>query len=240
MYPIWTVRGDVRLTLIRMVARTVALARRNGGVRRARISTAVALAAGLLATVGIGAGLLVGDWDSARSRQAMGYLCRSSGLVLLVLFTATVVCGLLVAGRAGSARWPRFVVQSVHRNLTVVSLLLLSVHIVAPAVGGYLGIKLIYAVVPFAAGPVRVWTRVAATATDMTLLIAVTSAARVAAGYRFWRTVHATAYLAWALAMVHALGIGSDRTATVGCAAACALVVVAVTWYRLVARRRYS
>jgi sulfoxide reductase heme-binding subunit YedZ len=174
---------------------------------------------------------------SLTDEDTLQYLCRSSGLVLLVLLSATMVLGLLTAGRVSSPRWPRFVVQAVHRNVSLCSVVLLFVHILAPVVGGYLGLKLAYAFVPFVPEHVQVWTRFAATATDLILLITIVSIARIQAGYRFWRAVHVTSYLAWLLAVVHATGIGSDRTPVLWCDAICAGAVALAAGYRLRGRR---
>ena len=45
------------------------------------------------------------------------YLNRGTGVVLLVLFTATVVLGVLATGRSTTPLWPRFVTQGLHRSL---------------------------------------------------------------------------------------------------------------------------
>lgn len=178
--------------------------------------------------------------DHLSERDALVYLCRSSGLVLMLVFTATVVLGLLTAGRAGPPRCPRFVAQSLHRNLALISLTLLLVHLAAPIIGGYLGLKLAYAFVPFLPAPVRIWTRAAATATDLVVLISIVNVARVHAGYRFWRAVHLTSYVAWALGIVHATGIGTDHGSVLGCDAVCVLAVGLAGWYRLAVRRQLA
>lgn len=170
--------------------------------------------------------------------DALGYLCRGSGLVLLVLFTAALVLGQLTAGRARAPGWPRFVVQLLHRNIAVLAVGLLVVHIVAPVVGGYLGLRLGYALVPFYPGPVKIWTRAAALGTDLVLAAAITSAVRTRTGYNAWRAVHATTYLAWVLALVHATGIGTDRATVIALDAGCVVSVVTVGVWRLSPRRR--
>jgi sulfoxide reductase heme-binding subunit YedZ len=166
-------------------------------------------------------------------KQALAYLCRSSGFVVLVLLTATMVLGLLTAGRLNSPRWSRLVVLSLHRNLSLISVALLFVHLLAPVIGGHLGLKLAYAFVPFVTAHIQVWTRAASSATDLILLITIVSLARVKAGYRFWRWVHMTSYVAWSLAVVHATGIGSDRRPVLMCDAVCIAAVALASGYRL-------
>src|SRR4051812_21139442 len=51
------------------------------------------------------------------------YLNRGTGVVLLVLFSATVVLGVLATGRSATPLWPRFVTQGLHRSLAALSVL---------------------------------------------------------------------------------------------------------------------
>ena len=207
---------------------------RGAGLSRARMLTLASIAVTAAVTTGLWAVLAA----ALPTGRTSGDLTRSSGLVLLILFTATIVLGQLTAARVGATGWPGFVVQSLHRNVSMLAVALLIVHIAAPVIGGYLGLRLSYAFVPFVPAQVRIWTRLAASAADLILLTAVASAARVRAGYRFWRAVHLTAYLAWLLAMVHAAGIGTDRISVLTVEAVCAGAVGWASWHRLRAARR--
>ncbi len=178
--------------------------------------------------------------NSLSSQDTFGYLCRSSGLVLLLSCTAVVVLGLLCAGRAGPPRWPGFVIHSLHRNLSLISVTLLIVHLLAPVIGGYLGLKLAYAFVPVLPAHIRIWTRLAATASDLIFVVTIVSAARVRAGYRFWRATHLTTYLAWVLGLVHGTGIGTDRDSILWCDVLSVAAVALAAWYRVRAARRLA
>ena len=60
------------------------------------------------------------------------YLNRGTGVVLLVLFTATVVLGLLsVSRRPGVRRVPQFFVQGLHRAVSGMATALLLVHVIS-------------------------------------------------------------------------------------------------------------
>ena len=65
------------------------------------------MTASVLATVGHGS-------------TALWYLTRATGLVSLILLSATVVLGTVASVGWTSDRWPRFLSQSVHRNLSSV------------------------------------------------------------------------------------------------------------------------
>ena len=59
------------------------------------------------------------DRGAVSSGSALWYLTRGSGVVALLLLTATTLLGVLTAGRWRSERWPRFAVAALHRNLTL-------------------------------------------------------------------------------------------------------------------------
>lgn len=201
---------------------------RAAGLRRVKWQATATTGGAIAATAGIWAALPVGR----RPQDTLSYLCRSSGFVLLLFYTATVALGLLVRGRISAPGWPRFVIQALHRNLSLISLVLLTIHVLAPIIGGYLGLRLAYAFVPFLSAPVKIWTRLAATALDLTLAMALVSATRNRFTYRSWRALHLTSYLAWLLGIVHAIGIGSDRGLVLWCDGGCVVAVCTAGWYR--------
>src|SRR5436190_363795 len=168
------------------------------------------------------------------SGQALWYASRATGLVTLLLFTATIVLGTLNVGRFNAGGWPRFVVAAVHRNVSLVALGFLMVHVATAIVDPYAGIGWLDAVVPFGSVYRPFWLGLGAVAGDLVLAIIVTSLVRVRIGVRLWRAVHWAAYACWPLAVVHGLGIGGADSHVgwvlaldVACLVA---VVVAVGW----------
>jgi len=77
------------------------------------------------------------------------YATRAAGLITLVLLSASMVLGILNAGRFATKRWPRFVVQGLHRNLALLALVFLALHVVTTVIDTYTSIRLQDAVVPF-------------------------------------------------------------------------------------------
>jgi sulfoxide reductase heme-binding subunit YedZ len=50
------------------------------------------------------------------------YATRATGLVTMLLLTASVLLGILTTGRfAGSDNWPRFLTVGLHRNLALLA-----------------------------------------------------------------------------------------------------------------------
>jgi predicted ferric reductase len=153
------------------------------------------------------AGREVGGMNS----KALWYLTRGSGIVSLILLTLAVLAGLLTVGRWSNRRWPRFVVEGLHRNLSLLAPVFLVIHIASSVLDSYVSIKWINAVVPFGASYKPFWLGLGALSLDAFIALIVTSLIRARLGYRGWRAVHWVAYGCFGLAVVHGLGIGSDR-----------------------------
>ena len=167
------------------------------------------------------------------------YLTRASGAVSLILLTLSLAVGIALVGRIRSGRWPRFAVDGIHRSSSLLAIAFLAVHIVTAVLDSFAPISLLNAVIPFAGAYRPLWLGLGATAFDLLLAVALTSAVRGRLGFRTWRAVHWLAYASWPVAMLHGLGTGSDvgkswmTIVYVICAAlfaAAALARIAIGW----------
>jgi sulfoxide reductase heme-binding subunit YedZ len=146
--------------------------------------------------------------------MALWFAGRAAGLVTLVLLTASVLLGIGTAGRTAPAGWPRFVVALVHRNLALLTVAFLALHVATSVLDGYVDIGWLAVVVPFTSAYEPFWLGLGAVALDLLLALVVTSLLRMRIGPRAWRAVHWAAYGAWPIAVVHGLGAGGADTRT--------------------------
>jgi len=151
---------------------------------------------------------------AATSTKALWYLTRGSGVVTLILLTVSTVLGVTTALRWATARWPRFIIEGLHKNASLLSIVFLAIHIATAVIDGYVPIRWIDAVVPFTSQYKPLWMGLGALAFDLILAVIVTSLLRVRIGHRVWRAVHWMAYACWPVAVLHGLGIGSDSGQT--------------------------
>jgi sulfoxide reductase heme-binding subunit YedZ len=168
--------------------------------------------------------------------QALWYLSRGTGIVALLLLTAAVVLGMLNSGRFLSQRWPRFTVSAIHRNISLLALVFLVIHIASSVIDPYAGIRWLDAVVPFVSSYRSFWLGLGALSGDLMLAVLVTSLLRPRIGYRVWRAVHWLSYAMWPIALVHGIGTGitDDQVSWVLlCDGVCALAVLGALWWRL-------
>src|SRR5271169_1683152 len=138
------------------------------------------------------------------------YLTRSTGAVALLLLTFSVALGVVGVSRFSSPRWPRFVVDSLHRNVSLLALAFLLVHIITAVLDSFAPISLIDAFVPFAGSYRPFWHGLGAISFDLLLAVTLTSLVRRRMGYASWRAIHWLTYASWPIALLHGLGTGSD------------------------------
>jgi sulfoxide reductase heme-binding subunit YedZ len=162
------------------------------------------------------------------------YLTRSTGAVALLLLTLAVALGVADVGRLRTERWPRFVVGSLHRNISLLALAFLVVHILTAVLDGFASISLLDAVVPFIGSYRPLWLGLGAISFDLFVAVILTSLVRARLGYRAWRAVHWLAYASWPIALVHGFGTGSDAKTT--WLAVLSVVCVAIVVAALIAR----
>lgn len=142
--------------------------------------------------------------------KALWYLTRASGLVALVLLTGTIVLGVVASVGWTTERWPRFLSQDVHRNVSLLCLVFLGVHVSTTVVDGYVPIGLVDVFLPFHSAYRPIYVGLGALGLDLLLAVIITSALRHRIGYGSWRFVHWLAYLCWPIALIHGLGSGTD------------------------------
>jgi methionine sulfoxide reductase heme-binding subunit len=147
---------------------------------------------------------------AASGSQALWFVSRGSGLVLLLLFSIVMALG--VATRMGSAprRWPRFAVSELHRTLALFAVAFLALHVVTAILDPYVSIGWAATALPFLSGYRTLAIGLGTLAVDVGGAVLLTSLARGRLGYRAWRAVHWLAYLAWPVAFVHSLTAGND------------------------------
>jgi DMSO/TMAO reductase YedYZ heme-binding membrane subunit len=138
------------------------------------------------------------------------YLTRSTGAVSLILLTLSVALGVAGVRRWSSPRWPRFVLDSLHRNVSLLAVAFLLAHILTAVLDSFAPISLTDAIIPFGGSYRPFWLGLGAIAFDLLLAVAATSMVRRRLGYDSWRAIHWLAYACWPVALLHGLGTGSD------------------------------
>jgi methionine sulfoxide reductase heme-binding subunit len=165
------------------------------------------------------------------------YLTRSTGAVALVLLTAAVALGVIDVRRFNAPGWPRFVIDALHRNVALLAMVFLVLHILTSVLDSFASIPLVDAVVPFVGSYRPFWLGLGAVAFDLLIAVIATSLLRERFGYATWRAVHWLSYASWPIALLHGLGTGSDTKSTwmLLLTLGCLVVVLAAVLVRVIA-----
>lgn len=156
------------------------------------------------------------------------YATRGLGTALLIVLTATVVLGIGTAVRWSGEATPGFVAAGLHRNLSLLAIVLLAGHIVTTVLDPYAQISVRDAIIPVGAAYRPVWLGLGVVAAEILVAVAASSLLRKLVGPNTWRLIHWAAYASWPLAVVHGLGTGSDAQAPwmIGVVASCVAAVI--------------
>lgn len=175
---------------------------------------------------------------AASDPRALWYATRGFGLADLVLLTVSVALGVAQVARYARPGLPRFIISGLHRNVSLLALLLLAVHIATAVADPFAPIGVAAVFIPFAGRYRPLWLGLGALASDLLLALVVTSLFRDRIRPRLWRLVHWGAYACWPIALVHGLGTGSDSRLgwTQALYAACSGVVLIALAWRLASR----
>ena len=169
--------------------------------------------------------------------SAYWYLTRGTGTVALILLTLSVALGVANSRRLRTERMPRFVVDAVHRNVSLLAVAFTGVHVITSLLDGFAPITVVDVFVPFTSAYRPLWLGFGAVAFDLLLALVITSLLRRRFGYRLWRITHWTAYACWPVAVLHTFGTGSDAKFgwLLAISAICAAVVIAAVLVRATA-----
>lgn len=142
------------------------------------------------------------------------YTARGAGLATLIMLSVATALGALGSVKL---RHPstRVIAQYIHRTAAALGLGLLAVHVTSIVVDDRSGVGVAGALVPFASAYRPGSVALGSIAAYVLLLVAalglargrLTRSGRAASS---WRALHALAYGAWAVAMLHGLRSGTD------------------------------
>jgi predicted ferric reductase len=171
---------------------------------------------------------------------AFWYASRATGIVALLLLTAVLVLGIGVNRQGRLPGLPRFAVTSLHRNLSLLSVAFIVVHVITAVLDTFVSIPLAAGVIPFASGYERLWLALGAISFDLMLAMIITSLLRGRINRILWRAIHLLAYLSWPIAFAHSIGASKDLQQgwLLGLSVACAVGVGAAVVWRLASAAR--
>ena len=173
------------------------------------------------------------------STTALWYASRATGVVSLVLLSAVMIIGILVNRQGRLPGLPRFAVLGLHRNLSLLAVAFVALHVLTAVMDSYVSISLAATVIPFISSYEPLWLGLGAVALDLMAAVIVTSLLRRHIGRRVWRAAHWLAYASFQVAVVHSIYSSHDLQSgpLLYLALACIATVLAAVGWRLIQAR---
>ncbi len=142
------------------------------------------------------------------------YAARGTGVAMLVLFTTALVLGIVTRGGRPLPGLPRFAVAALHRNVALLAITFLVVHVSTIVLDPFSRVGWLSVVVPFTSDYRPIWVGLGTVALDLFVAVVVTSLLRARIGQRVWKLIHGAVFAAWPSAVLHGMWSGTDNTAS--------------------------
>lgn len=165
----------------------------------------ISLAAGIF-VIGVGA------TGIAEGSTSFWYLSRASGFVAYLLLWGSVIWGLLISTRTGRGWMRPPVLLDVHQFLSTAGVGFAAFHGLVLMGDQYVSFPLLAVVVPFAGSHEPLLVALGQIAIWLSVLLIASFHLRRQLGGQAWRRLHFASFVAFWLACVHGLALGSEST----------------------------
>jgi predicted ferric reductase len=141
------------------------------------------------------------------------FLSRAAGLVAYLLLFASVVLGLTMTGGVLERVLRRYRVYDLHRFLAILALAVSVFHALIVLPDRYVRFSILDLLAPVASPYEPAFLTIGALALYLTAIVVATFYLRRFVPYRAWRLLHYATFAAFALALIHSAGAGTDSSA---------------------------
>lgn len=141
--------------------------------------------------------------------KAFWFFSRASGLVAYLLLWMSVMAGLLISSRASAVVSPKSAL-AVHQMTSGTALAFAVFHGLVLVGDGFLSLSLMELLLPFFGTFKPLWMAAGQIALLLSAAVLASTSMRRSLGNKTWRALHYGAFLAYWLALAHALALGTD------------------------------
>lgn len=138
------------------------------------------------------------------------YLSRSTGLVAYILSWLATIAGLMITGRQAQ-HWPGvFEANDIHRQASLASSVMMTIHIIVLLLDGYIGYTWQSLFIPSTTGPYLPFAvALGQVAFPLVLVVTISAEWRNKFG-KAWRWIHGAAFFTFFAGAAHGILAGSD------------------------------
>jgi sulfoxide reductase heme-binding subunit YedZ len=142
--------------------------------------------------------------------QFLWFVARGSGIVSLLMVTASVCFGLLTVARFWHETWPRFFNLEMHRRISLLAIVFNAIHISSAVLDPFVKLGWSAAFVPLVSTYRPLPVAMGVVSMYLFVALIITGLLRSHMPQGLWRAIHWTSYAMWPLALAHSFLAGSD------------------------------
>jgi hypothetical protein len=146
----------------------------------------------------------------AGETSAYWYMARAGGVVAYLLMWGSTVWGLMLSTKVVSKQISPALAYGVHEFTSILTIVFAVLHAVVLLGDKYVNFNLLHLLVPFTAPYEPLWTGLGIITLYLTAAITLSFYLRKHIGQKVWRMLHYLTFVAYLLALTHAIMAGSD------------------------------
>lgn len=171
------------------------------------------------------------------TEAGLWYATRAAGLAGYMLLWLSTLWGLAVATKIFDPVLHRAFTFDAHEFLSLLAIGFIAVHVGVLLFDSYLPFSLADILVPFLSSFRMLWVGIGIIGMYLTLLVTITFYLRTKIGYKAFRAIHLSSFLAYAAVTVHSIFSGTDTglvsTRLVYAATALVIAALSVQYWRM-------
>lgn len=148
------------------------------------------------------------------STHVFWFITRSAGIMAYLLLWLSTLWGLAVAAKPLDKVLPRLFTFDAHEYLSLLALAFTGIHVIALLFDSYAPFSIIQLIIPFAATYRPLWTAFGIVGLDLAALATITFYLRQRIGFKTFRVLHYSSFIAYFGATIHGIFSGTDTALT--------------------------
>lgn len=171
----------------------------------------------------------------AEASPAYWYVARAGGILAYLLLWIAVFWGITMSSKMAKGVVQAKLIFGLHEFLPFLALIFAALHVVVLLGDSYIQFRIWHLLLPFTSPYEPLWTGLGILAFYLMIALVVSFYVRNRIGSKRWRSFHYVAYIAYLLALVHGVQVGTDsgRVAMQWVYVGTATLILFATWYRI-------
>jgi hypothetical protein len=172
--------------------------------------------------------------------SAYWYMARAGGAIAYLLMWGSTVWGLLLSTKVVSKQVSPALAYGVHEFASILTIIFAVLHAMVLLGDKYIDFSLIHLLIPFTAPYEPLWTGLGIIALYLSAAITASFYIRKHIGQKVWRILHYLTFVAYLLALAHAIMAGSDSGLIISVLLywSTGFMVIFLVYYRLFTAKR--